>query len=128
MKKTLFFLIAVFVLSFILPAVSLHAATTLTDRQALDILIKQITKDKLYDEWTTLSCLSFRIEEEAKTYFDIAIHEKHDRSCPGDPDTYPIVDRYRVSRQNGMIQWYNREFELLPYKAVLKERGIKQKR
>ncbi len=68
----------------------------LTEEQALDVLVAQIQKDKLYDSWTTLSCLNFLPEENTKEYFDIGIYEKHGGKCPGDPNTSPVVDRFRV--------------------------------
>ncbi len=95
----------------------------LTEDQALTVLITQIKKDKLYDSWTTMSCLQFFTEEKTKQYFDFAIHEKHDGKCPGDPDTWPIVDRFRVDRSTRKIQWFEpAEGELHPYKDVLKVR------
>ncbi len=97
------------------------AGGRLTEEQALNVLVSQIKKDKLYDSWTTLSCLSFMTEERTKDYFDFAIHEKHGGKCPGDPDTYPTVDRFRVNRVTGKIQW-NEQDEWLPYRAVLKAR------
>lgn len=95
----------------------------LTEQQALDILVGHIQKDKLYDSWTTLSCLYFLPEENTKEYFDIGIYEKHGGKCPGDPNTSPVVDRFRVDRSSSKIQWYEpTEGEYLPYKAVLKAR------
>lgn len=90
------------------------------------MLATRVEKDKLYS-WTTISCLSFLISEQAEKYFDIEIHEKHGGQCPGDPNTFPIIDRFRIQRVTGRIQWYNIEMELKPYKAVLKWRKIKEK-
>lgn len=83
----------------------------------------QIQKDKLYDSWTTLSCLLFFTEEKTKDHFDFAIREKHGGQCAGDPNTSPIVDRFRVDRLTKNIQWYEPvEGEFLPYRVVLKAR------
>lgn len=112
---------------FLLPVLDTFAGSPLTERQAITALMKQIEKDKLYADWTQLSCLSFLTEEEAKNHFDIGIHEKHGGSCPGDPATFPIVDRFRVSRETGKIQWFDVMDELQPYNSVLKERGAKKK-
>ncbi len=107
----------------VFPYSNVLAESQLTEQQTLDILVAQIQKDKLYDSWTTLSCLSFFTEEKTKDYFDIAIHEKHGGKCPGDPNTWPIVDRFRVNRFTKRIQWYEpTEGEWLPYRAVLKAR------
>lgn len=67
--------------------------------------------------------LSFFTEERTKEYFAFEIHEKHGGKCPGDPNTAPIVDRFRVNRSTKIIQWYDpAEDEFVPYKAVLKAR------
>jgi hypothetical protein len=99
------------------------AKSPLNEEQAFDTLARQIQKGKLYDSWTSMSCLSFIIEETTKSYFDFAIREKHDAKCQGDPNTASIVDRFRVNRITGKIQWFDPvEGEYKPYKAVLKSR------
>ena len=80
------------------------ADNRLTEQQVLDIVMAMVQKDKLYDSWTTASCLSFLVEEKTKVYIDIAIREKHGDTCPGDPDISPIVDRFRVHRITKRIQ------------------------
>ena len=127
MRKVLLSFMLFLSLVIVFPCSNALSQNQLTEEQALDILVAQIQKDKLYDSWTTLSCLSFFTEEKTKDYFDFAIHEKHGGRCPGDPNTWPIVDRFRVNRVTGKVQWYDIEGELQPYKAVLKWRGIKQK-
>ena len=99
------------------------AEKQLTEQQALDILAAQIQKDKLYDSWTTLSCLLFLTEEKTKDHFDIAIREKHGGQCAGDPNTSPITDRFRLDRFTKKIQWRDPvDGEFLPYRTVLKAR------
>ena len=99
------------------------AESQLTEQQALNSLMAQIQKNKLYDSWTTLSCLQFLTEETEKDHFDFGIYEKHGGKCPGDPSTSPIVDRFRVNCLTEKILWYEpTEGEFLPYKAVLKAR------
>jgi len=122
--KTRLSLLMVFVsLLMIFPCSDVLAEKQLTELQALDILTTQIKKDKLYDSWTALSCLSFMTEGKTKDRFDFAIHEKHGGKCPGDPNTAPIVDRFRVNRMTEKILWYEpMEGEYLPYNAALKAR------
>ncbi len=113
------------ILSSLLLLISHHALAdaSLTEEQALDILVSRIKKDKLYDSWTTLSCLSFMTEDRTKHYFNFSIHEKHGGKCPGDPNTYPTVDRFRVNRFTKKIQWNEpTEDEWLPYTSVVKAR------
>jgi hypothetical protein len=106
---------------------SAAAKGRLTEEQAVKILSTQIRKDKVYDRWTTLACLSFMTEGATKSYFDVGIHEKHGGPCPGDPSSYPIVDRFRIDRQTGKIQWYDTAMELHTYNAFLRERAIRKK-
>jgi hypothetical protein len=111
--------------AFTLFAPNMEAKAPLTEKQALDLLTSRIQKDKLYDSWTTLSCLSIFIDtsltdpDERDKYFDITIREKHDGKCPGDPLTAPLVDHFRVNRRNSAIQWYDPDLDLHPYKAVI---------
>jgi len=115
--RLLFLLMALFV------AFPANAKNPLDEEHALDVLVSRIQADKLYDSWTSLSCLSFFTEEKTKKFFDFAIHEKHGGKCPGDPNTSPVVDRFRVNRLTHKIEWYEPiEGELKPYRAVLKLR------
>jgi len=124
MKVRWLFLIVFFSILIIFPYSNVLAGKQLTEKQALDILATQIQKDKLYDSWApNLSCLLFFTEEKTEEYFAFGIHEKHGGQCAGDPNTSPIVDRFRVDRLTKKIQWYEpTEGEYLPYKAVLKAR------
>jgi len=119
------FLLYITIIVFVAMFFSYNAYTEapLTEDQALNILVSKIKKDKPYDSWTTLSCLSFRIEGETKDYIEIGIHEKHGGNCLGDPDTYPTVDNFRIHRLTKKIQWLEpTEDQWLPYKAALKAR------
>jgi hypothetical protein len=107
----------------LLTATTAGAGMLLDERGALDVLVSQIRKDRLYDSWTSLSCLFFMTEAKTKGYFDFAVHEKHGGACPGDPVTAPVVDRFRVNRLTRRIQWIEPgEGRLLSYGAVLKFR------
>lgn len=74
--------------------------------KAIELLANQLTQDKIYSK-NALNCLSFALDKESQTYFDLDLMEKHGNGCPGDPNTAPVVDRFRVYRANGAIQWYN---------------------
>ncbi len=120
MKTTTLCLSVFILLSFTAIGDNAHAMALLTEKEALNRLISGIQKDKLYDGWTTIFCLTIWTEEKTKDYFDFAIHEKHNRDCPGDPSTSPTVDRFRVNRRTGKIQWYDpTDDNLYPYKGVL---------
>ena len=62
---------------------NVFAKKQLAEQEALDILAAQIQKDKLYESWTTLSCLDFMTEEKTEDYFDFGVYEKHDGEMPG---------------------------------------------
>jgi hypothetical protein len=99
------------------------AKNLLDEKQALDVLVSQIQNDELYANRTSLPCLSFITEKNENIYFDFAIHEKHGGMCPGDPNTSPVVDRFRVNRMTHRIQWVEPiEGKLQPYNTVLESR------
>jgi hypothetical protein len=77
----------------------------------------QVTQDKLYDKWTNLDCLSFLVEQANGGTFDMAIREKHGGPCPGDPNTAPVVDRFRVTGDR-VIFWLNPQGEYVDYEQV----------
>jgi hypothetical protein len=102
------------------------AQNQLTGNQALSILVTKIEKDNLYSSWTRMECLSFFPEDGDNGYFDFAIREKHGGKCPGDPNTAPIVDRFRISQTTKEIQWYEpTEGEWVSYVSFKKFRNIK---
>jgi len=77
----------------------------LSENEAFDLLMQKVQSDSLYSSWIKIDCLRFFREESTKTYFDIAIREKHEGDCPGDPNTQPVVDRFRVMRSTKKILW-----------------------
>ncbi len=124
MKISLLSLVLFLSLLIVFPCPNVLAEKQLTEQQALDILAARLLKDKLYDSWApNLSCLLFFTEEKTNDYFDFALRERHGGECPGNPNTAPVVDRFRVNRLTKIIQWYEpTEGEFVPYKAVLKSR------
>lgn len=75
----------------------------LSEQVAIDLLVEKIKVTALYDK---IECLSFLVEDSTPSYFDIAIRENH-RTCPGDPLTSPIVDRFRISRSTREVLCYD---------------------
>ncbi len=80
---------------------------------ALQILISRIKQDKIYPN---LTCLLFLEESQTPDYFEVAIEEKHGDGCPGDPNTSPIVDRFRVSPEGNILRWNVVDGIFVPYK------------
>ena len=79
----------------------------LTEDAAVNVLLQTLKQDHVYDRRISLDCVTFDIDETTRIYFEITLREKHNAKCGGDPDTSPIIDRYRVSRASGKIEWMN---------------------
>ena len=78
----------------------------LNEDEALNVLVHTLQRDHVYDKRISLDCITFDTEETTRTYFEIALRENHNAKCGGDPDISPVVDRYRVNRASGRIEWY----------------------
>ena len=68
---------------------------------ALALLVRTLKHDHVYAK--RLDCVTYDTEETTNAYFQFALREKHDAKCGGDPETSPVVDRYRVYRRSGKI-------------------------
>ena len=78
----------------------------LSEDAALDLLERTLKRDRFYEKRISLGCITYDTEETTDTYFQFALREKHDAKCGGDPETSPVVKRYRVHRRSGKIeQW-----------------------
>ncbi len=96
------------------------------ENEALDLLIKSIEGTGLYADWTKMECLIVLTEDSTEKYFDFAIREKHKDDCPGDPNTAPLVDRFRVDRVTGQILWYDLLSDAyFPFNRVIEQRKTK---
>jgi hypothetical protein len=72
---------------------------------ALALLVRTLKHDHVYAKRISLDCVTYDTEETTNAYFQFALREKHDAKCGGDPETSPVLDRYRVYRRSGKIQW-----------------------
>ncbi len=79
----------------------------LREGAAVQLLQERVESERLYVSWTTMSCLSYYVEACNSSKTDIAIHELHNERCGGDPATWPVVDRFRVYKKSGRIQWHD---------------------
>ena len=78
----------------------------LSEDAALDLLHRTLKRDRVYEKRISLGCFTYDTEETTDSYFQFALREKHDAKCGGDPETSPVVKRYRVHRRSGKIeQW-----------------------
>jgi hypothetical protein len=77
----------------------------LDEDAALALLVRTLKRDKAYTHRISLDCVSYGTEETSTAYFQFVLRENHTAPCGGDPETSPVVDRYRVYRASGKIQW-----------------------
>jgi len=67
------------------------------------------------------------MEEKNDRYVFVAVRELHGKNCPGDPDTSPVVARFRLSLSTAKIAWYDiATGEWKPYQAFLEGRSGQQ--
>jgi hypothetical protein len=79
----------------------------LTEDAAVNILLRTLKQENAYAKRISFDCITFDTEETTRIYFAIALRENHTAKCGGDPDTSPVIDRYRVNRASGKIELYD---------------------
>jgi hypothetical protein len=77
----------------------------LDESAALDLLERTLKHDGIYTHRISLDCVTYGTEEITGAYFQFVLRENHDAKCGGDAETNPVVDRYRVYRGSGKIEW-----------------------
>jgi hypothetical protein len=77
----------------------------LDEDAALDLLEHTLKHDGIYKKRISLNCVTYGTEETTEAYFEFVLRENHNAKCGGDPETSPVVDRYRVYRKSGNIDW-----------------------
>jgi len=65
------------------------------EHQAVDLVFR--ATHQLYPK-ESLRCFSLLTEETTRRRFEIAVYEKHNRRCGGDPNVMNVRDRFRVDR------------------------------
>ena len=78
----------------------------MTEDAALKLLLRTVERDHIYAKRISLNCVTFDTEEKTNAFFEFVLRENHTAKCGGDPDVSPVVDRYRVYRASGKIDWY----------------------
>ena len=88
----------------------------LNEDAALALLERTLKHDRVYANRISLDCVSSSTEETTTAYFQFVLLENHGAKCGGDPETSPVVDRYRVYRRSSKIEWLERiEDKWQPY-------------
>jgi hypothetical protein len=77
----------------------------LDEDAALALLERTVKRDRVYARRISLDCVTYSTEEKTDAYFQFVLREIHNAKCGGDPETSPAVDRYRVYRRSGKIEW-----------------------
>jgi len=97
----------VFAVVFVSSAVAEAAPSRPLDEDAaLALLVRTLKHDRVYAKRISLDCVTYDTEETTDAYFQFVLREKHDAKCGGDPEMSPVVDRYRVYRRSGKIEWW----------------------
>jgi hypothetical protein len=78
----------------------------LNEDAALDLLERTLKRDHVYTHRISWDCISYGTEETTDAYFDFVLREIHNAKCGGAPEWMPVIDRYRVYRRSGKIQWW----------------------
>jgi len=106
MKRRARFITAALVAVLISPVVALARPQShrLNEDAALALLVRTLEHDDAYKHRISPDCVTYGTEETTGAYFEFVLREKHDAKCGGDPETNPVVDRYRVYRRSGKIE------------------------
>ena len=97
------------------------------EADAINVLMHRINKSQVYAAWLKQGCFTVFTETTTAKFYEFALHEAHGGNCEGDPNTSPVIDRFRVSRVSNTILWYNLpNDEYLPFKALIKNRKSKK--
>ena len=83
-------------------------AHPLNEDASLALLERTLKRDNVYARRISLDCVTYGTEETTDAYFQFVLREIHTAKCGGDPETSPAVDRYRVYRRSGKIEWLER--------------------
>jgi hypothetical protein len=78
----------------------------LDEDAALSLFVRTIKHDRVYARRISLDCITYGTEETTDAYFQFVLREIHNAKCGGAPETMPTIDRYRVYRRSGKIEWW----------------------
>ncbi len=97
-----------FLLIFLLmPLTWACVASKIKQVSAIDLVVELVKKKGEGNTSFKLECLSFIEEEVNAEYTDIAIREKHNKACEGDPEISPIIERFRIEKKSNRILIYD---------------------
>lgn len=83
-------------------ALAAHAQTAVeNEAQAIAAVMHAIAEHQPTSQ--PVECLTFIAGEAHDAYYQIDVHEKHDSTCGGDPNTAPRLFSYRVGKSDGSL-------------------------
>ena len=91
-----------------LPNPACAGSRNLDEDAALTLLERTLKHDRVYTNRISMKCLTYQTDEATAAYFEFVLREMHNGTCEGDPDTNPVVDRYRVYHRSGTTEWMDR--------------------
>jgi len=106
-RRLFAFVVAITLLSPLIVRAESKSKGPLTEDAAVNILARTLKQDNVYAKRISFGCITFDTEETTRIYFEIALRENHTAKCGGDPETSPVLDRYRVNRASGKIELYD---------------------
>src|SRR5437016_9201286 len=117
-KSPLLITAAVMAMVLISPVVAQAGARShpLNENAALELFERTLKHDRAYANRISLDCITYITEETTDAYVQFVLREIHNAKCGGDPAISPALDRYRVYRRSGKIEWLERiEDKWRPY-------------
>ncbi len=98
-----------------------------SEPNAISMLMQRVNKSQVYAPWLKPGCSAVITEAKTAQFFEFSLRENHTGNCKGDPNTSHVIDRFRVSRINNAILWYDVvSDEYLPFKALIENRKSKK--
>ena len=67
-------------------------------------LFETLRADHIYPR---TECIALQQEDNKQGWIFFAVREKHDAACGGDPQTMPVIDRFRVKAEGSSIEYYD---------------------
>lgn len=105
-KLTSLFVIP-FLFSTAIPARA-NQSRLLDKNAALQTVAARILNNSQYRN-IRMNCLSFVTVDSNASFFDVIVHEKQGNGCPSLSNSKPIVERFRINRNNSRIEQFDKE-------------------
>jgi hypothetical protein len=95
------------------------------EAKAIAVLDDRLHREALYGGMVARGCATHLASPAKQTgWVDVALHEEHNAQCGGDPQTFPVLDRFRVQVATGLILWYDSASdEYQPFEQLCRSRG-----